>query len=342
MSWFWGGNGKKTEDPLNDLDPGLREYLEKESPVKYTTSTPPPPPEPSRPVEPSPQSDQSDVSNPNSVPRESLFQDGRYGHLWKNYEPLSAVEARTKSDQDKLMDIVEAHNHRKACIGRAALENCALEQKAHYDCMRTGSWSNRFMLCRTENRRLDRCYAMQAKFLKALGYMSTFDGSPEMEERIQMHADSLYHRMLEQERLIEEAKAEGKPIPEFKPVMSRENLAAVLNIKDTKTAPTSAQDTMTGTMSSDAPPSNTPVKEPLRLDQIPETRQKELKRRLEGLSTEEKALELRTFEAEFETAKQVSQEVRVVLEEERKHRLERREKGMETIGDKMKRWWGGW
>lgn len=35
-----------------------------------------------------------------------------------------------------------------------------------------------------------------------------------------MHADTLYHRMLDQEEAIEAAKAEGKPIPVFPPLVS--------------------------------------------------------------------------------------------------------------------------
>jgi hypothetical protein len=35
-----------------------------------------------------------------------------------------------------------------------------------------------------------------------------------------MHADTLYHRMLDQEEAIEKAKAEGKLIPTFPPVIT--------------------------------------------------------------------------------------------------------------------------
>ena len=35
-----------------------------------------------------------------------------------------------------------------------------------------------------------------------------------------MHADTLYHRMLEQEAAIEAAKAEGRPVPAFPPLVT--------------------------------------------------------------------------------------------------------------------------
>lgn len=34
-----------------------------------------------------------------------------------------------------------------------------------------------------------------------------------------MHADTLYHRMLDHEAAVEQAKAEGRPVPVFEPVM---------------------------------------------------------------------------------------------------------------------------
>lgn len=51
------------------------------------------------------------------------------------------------------------------------------------------------------------------RLLKALGYLNAYDRSPELDERIQVHADALYHRMLEQEAAVEKAKAEGRPVP---------------------------------------------------------------------------------------------------------------------------------
>ena len=52
-----------------------------------------------------------------------------------------------------------------------------------------------------------------------LGYLSTLDRTPEVEERIQMHADALWQRMQAQEDAIAQAKREGKPVPEFASIL---------------------------------------------------------------------------------------------------------------------------
>ncbi|KAL8965101.1 MAG: hypothetical protein Q9197_006675, partial [Variospora fuerteventurae] len=123
MGWFsgWFGDNNSpqnaNDDPLRSLDPSLREFLHKESPAKYEASTPsPPPPQPQhRPTtqaKPSSTStaeeEKSDTPTPRpSVPSESLFPDGRYAHLWKTYKPRAEVENALKSDQEKLMDLLE-------------------------------------------------------------------------------------------------------------------------------------------------------------------------------------------------------------------------------------------
>ena len=49
--------------------------------------------------------------------------------------------------------------------------------------------------------------------------MSTYYREPHVDEAIQMHADKLYHHMLDQERLINAAKDQGLPEPTFAPVL---------------------------------------------------------------------------------------------------------------------------
>jgi hypothetical protein len=177
MGWLWGSsdisdnNGSsKSKDPLRDLDPSLRDFLAKESPVKYDTSsstnTAKPTTQPS-PRAPSPQATSSKTSSlerdlTEQVPAQSLYKDGRYAHLWKTYESQADIENANKSDQEKIADVLEGFKHRRAQIGRAALENCALEQYAVNDCFSNGDMKSRLTLCRTEARQLERCYTMQA------------------------------------------------------------------------------------------------------------------------------------------------------------------------------------
>lgn len=175
MGWWdslWSSSSS-AEDPLRKLDPKLREFLEKESPVKYNTTTA----KNSSSTTQQPQSQsqpparaaatattipQENCSSPAvAVPKESQFQDGRYAHLWKTYRPLAEIEAETKSDHEKLMDVLEGFKERKGQIGRAALENCALEQVDWRNCMSNPSMTDRMTLCRAQVKKFERCYMMQ-------------------------------------------------------------------------------------------------------------------------------------------------------------------------------------
>lgn len=171
MGWWdnlWASN-TSADDPLRNLDPKLREFLAKESPVKYNTSNDSEKSTDSAPSIPKPAAkDGGENSNSNSgsngqpmVPKESQFQDGRYAHLWKSYRPLAEIEAETKTDHEKLMDVLEGYKERKAQIGRAALENCALEQVDWRSCMTNPSFSERMTMCRDQVKKFERCYMTQ-------------------------------------------------------------------------------------------------------------------------------------------------------------------------------------
>lgn len=154
--WFDSIWGKRTDDPLRDLDPRLREFLEKESPVKL---------QPAAPDLPSTISDDDAAAAENAqpkVPPQSLFPDGRYAHLWKTYTPLVAIEAAVKSDHQNLMDVVEAFKERKAIIGRAALLNCAMQHSDWKNCVNHGELADRMNMCKHQLRRFERCYNTQA------------------------------------------------------------------------------------------------------------------------------------------------------------------------------------
>ena len=172
MGWLWGsgndrGSGSSKSDPLKDLDPSLRDFLEKESPVKYKTAQAPP-----ASASPTPPAQYFDLSTQtlssvgkaaaSEAPPQSLFPDGRYAHIWSTYKPLSDIENATKSDQEKLLDVLNGFKERKAQIGRAAVENCSEEQWAVSDCFRSGGWKARMTMCRAENRQFERCYNMQS------------------------------------------------------------------------------------------------------------------------------------------------------------------------------------
>ncbi|KAJ5676235.1 hypothetical protein N7462_009132 [Penicillium macrosclerotiorum] len=211
MGWFWGDS---KNDPVKKLDPGLREFLEQETPDKYVpadvkspTPTPTPSPQPTTPAE----------SSEPKVPAASLYQDGRYADLWKTYKPPSNDgESPGVRGAER---VIEKYKERGDTVQRAAMENCALEHEALTFCFKTGNWKkqieSRLTMCSAENATFSRCYQTQSvgKFLQALGYAAAFDYDPEKEERIQMHADKLYHQMLDYEKEVAEAKAAGLEVP---------------------------------------------------------------------------------------------------------------------------------
>jgi hypothetical protein len=141
MGWISSIMGTdKSADPLAKLDPSLRDFLEKESPLKYPANQPANPPQTTQ----QPSNFDAAVAETQapkpSAPSASLYQDGRYAHLWKNYRPLAEIEA----------------------IGKAALENCAEYQEEWVNCMKHGSWDDQIQMCRHQVRRFERCYMMQS------------------------------------------------------------------------------------------------------------------------------------------------------------------------------------
>ncbi|KAI0837566.1 hypothetical protein F5Y06DRAFT_270767 [Hypoxylon sp. FL0890] len=307
MGWWdslWGSNSSGA-DPLSKLDPKLREFLERESPVKYSTAQQQQAPakEEKQATAPKPEAQEGQADRP-IVPRESQFQDGRYAHLWKTYKPLAEIEAATKSDHEKLMDVLEAYKERKNQIGKAALENCALEQLDWRNCMSNPSFSERMTMCRDQVKKFERCYMMQTRLLKALGYLSTYDRSPEVEEDIQLHADTLYHRMLSQEAEIAAAKKEGRPIPKFPPLIPR--VAAEQQ-----------------------------KQQPQQEDELTQEQRATLKERLKKVAEEDQAAEEEAYRAELRVKAEVASRVEDLWKKQEQDRQERKERGEETLWDKL-------
>ncbi|OTA64087.1 hypothetical protein K449DRAFT_368048 [Hypoxylon sp. EC38] len=315
MGWWdslWASNSS-SEDPLRNLDPKLREFLERESPVKYSAAQQQQHPTPTEEKQTTTTTAKTQVEDGQTdrpvVPRESQFQDGRYAHLWKTYKPLAEIEAATKSDHEKLMDVLEAYKERKNQIGKAALENCALEQLDWRQCMSNPTFSERMTLCRDQIRKFERCYLMQTRLLKALGYLSTYDRSPEVEEDIQLHADALYHRLLSQEAEVAAAKKEGRPIPQFPPLIPRVSVAAG---------------------------QQQPQKQPQQdVDELTQEQRSILKKRLEKVAEEDRAAEEEAYRAELRAKSEVATVVQDLWKKQEQERQERKERGEETLWDKL-------
>ncbi|KAI1656890.1 hypothetical protein F4813DRAFT_362177 [Daldinia decipiens] len=301
MGWWdslW--TSSSNNDPLRKLDPKLREFLERESPVKYNTAQATQPRAKEEQAAPTITEVEEQQRNAPVVPKESQFQDGRYAHLWKTYRPLAEIEAETKSDHEKLMDVLEGYKERKSQIGKAALENCALEQVDWRQCMSNPTMTERMTMCRDQIRKFEKCYMTQTRLLKALGYLSTLDRSPEAEEEIQMHADTLYHRMLSQEAEITAAREEGRPIPRFPPIIPR---------------PEQQQ--------------QQPVEE------LTQEQQETLRTRLKKVAEEDRAAEEEAVRAEFRVKAEVASRVQGLWKQQEQERQARKARGEETLWDKV-------
>jgi hypothetical protein len=176
MGWFGSvfGPSKQQDEILSKLDPKLREFLEKESPVKLrpkaasTAADASPPTGPRQRQGEKADTPKVEDGNP-VVPKQSLYQDGRYAHIWKDYRPLDDLEGEHKTGHEQLLDVLEGYKERKHLIGKAALENCALQQEAWRKCMTEGSWTAKLKMCSDEVREFERCYAMQS-----VGFMWLF------------------------------------------------------------------------------------------------------------------------------------------------------------------------
>lgn len=313
MGWFWGN--PNTNDPVKKLDPQLREYLEHET-SKYAPTTQIPPPESTKPAEASQGTTQGDETNDNAkpvVPSASLFPDGRYAHLWKTYKPPHETESHVRGVER----VIESYKQRKDTVHRAAMENCALEQEALTFCFQNGNFQQRMKarltMCSAENSKFSRCFTMQSKFLQALGYAAALDWDEEREERIQMHADKLYHQMLDYEKRVEEATGAGLEPP----------LLTSLFQPDTVKA---SQPISTKTTAMEVPGE----------EEIPASLK--LSKTWAELTPHERELEVRLYNAQIEQQKVYEEAASPFIKSQEEARTKRREKAVGWFGETIGKW----
>lgn len=276
------------------------------------------------------------------IPKESLYQDGRYADLWKTYVPTSSMDAPS-NDQEMIGRLADTIRDAKKAIDKSAAENCIDEKFAVVECGDRGAWAGRFMMCRTERKQLNRCLEMQQKFLRALGYQSLYtragrgqlmqptkldERGVEVErswddlrgleqlEKIQLHADKLYREMVAREKEMMEAKERGEDYASpSQPVMAKERVDGLraqtgMNLKEI-------------------------------MEHMPEKPKAQLTKRLESLNGEQLALEERVIESELKDRAEGQVILAMAMKEERRARLQRKREGRETVGDKLKHM-GGW
>ena len=210
-------------------------------------------------------------------------------------------------------------------------------------------------LCRQEDASLRRCYLMQQKFLKALGYLAHFDASTsnqdssqqQRNERIQMHADTLYHRMLHEEAVAEKAKVDGVPVPPPAPLIElKDTPAATIMIhpadrsstRDTALLSTSAMVDTSGSSPETTPASIESTQE--MLSRLSDEQRAAFEKQMEKVAPIEREIEERAFVAEMVLAEKLGRVVNERRQAQMDERLRRRETGQAGVGDKFSGWFG--
>lgn len=168
---------------------------------------------------------------------------------------------------------------------------------------------------------------MQSRFLKALGYQSSFTQPESVDEAIQMHADTLYHRMLSQEAAAAEAKAAGLPEPEFAPILSSVSRSTNAKPDTSRTTSPAPKATAKNALPNLAPETR---------EYLTPAAQAELRERMKGMTPVERELEEQGTVMEVRMASEAGRQVSTVFGERKK----RREDGTATMGDTISGWFG--
>ena len=182
---------------------------------------------------------------------------------------------------------------------------------------------------------------MQQRFLKALGYLSNFQEGEEgrlRDEKIQMHADRLYHRMLDQEAEIAKAKEEGRPIPGFGPLIGKVKVTDTP--EESAAAASAASASPIGNAAAQAQAQQT-EEEVNPISKLSDSVQKQIKEKLEGMSGIERELEEKALIAEVTMGQQVNKNLKNIFSKEEAERKKRQEEGTETIIDRFTSIFGG-
>ena len=179
---------------------------------------------------------------------------------------------------------------------------------------------------------------MHQRFLKALGYLSVYSRPESVDEAIQMHADTLYHRMLAQEAAVAEAKAAGLPEPTIAPL-----LPSISKSTASTPVPTTNNTTTTTTPAADTPSLPTASSKDDLPTLMPETQellkpaaQAALRERLKGMTPVERELEEKGMIMNAQAASETGKLVTDIVGQRQK----RREGGKATVGDTVSGWFG--
>jgi hypothetical protein len=339
LGWLWGSSS--SNDSIGSLDPSLQKVLksqearpsslpQSEKQITYTEQLRQ---SGDLPLPKAPEAPQAQERS--KVPAQSLYQDGRYAYLWKNYEPQHMVESRGETEMDKLKRLDDDNEDRKVKLAKAALENCVFEQLAELDCLKNGGVHRKLTMCRPEKKTFNRCYEMQGKFLKALGYWEAI-GDENRADALQMHSDKLWQRLQEQEAAVQAARDAGEPLPQFESILSPSNVQAIGGKLPRPPEQRQQQS------SSSVAANTTDPKYPF--PSVPQELRETFDKRIKDMAQDEAKIEEAVFLAETEQKRRVVLEGAGYLRAEGEARRKRFEAGEASIGDRIKRLtnWDAW
>ena len=155
-----------------------------------------------------------------------------------------------------------------------------------------------------------------------------------------MHADALYHRMLDQEKAQKAAEEAGLPIPQFPPIIPKPRSATpspTTSIPSSLPSPIEPEAAAQSKRLADAVGDGEKAAE---RDYLTPEARAELEKRIKDQPQAIKELEEKAMRAEAESDAAVGKKVSAILGSGKEKRQERREKGEATVGDTVSGWFG--
>lgn len=352
MPWFWTSTSN-TDNAFDSLDANSRDFLRKtpsiptsrsSNPTTNTTS--------SRTTADSftskqafPYSSTVSAESPannaaSDLPSQTLFPDGRYAHLWSTYHPppLSGNPLTSSSNpstpviteitpQEQLSSLLSVYRNKRSTSHKAALSNCVLEHIAEIECLTTSSIYNKIKGCSTETKQFTRCFTLQGKMLRAMGWLDSRiedDGKgDERREGMLNRADELWTEVKRRAELRNSGRTVDEELGRIDFGHDRSSLEKGVEEGDVKGEEALKK------------------REEELWKVFKASRWDNLRKEVEGLPLDQKVLELELQLAESKAHEEYGEQITQFYDIELQDRRKRKVEGHTSMGDWLK-WLSGW
>ena len=153
------GGGQST-DTFGHLRPEVREFLEREAPIKPSARQVPAPGSTfTRELE--TEGELAGQEKREFDPTVYSKYGKKYADIWAQYRPPATIEAEYRTPSTAINDVYQSYRDRKSAIGAAAMENCVFQQLALQDCYSSGGKLAKLTACTAENDALQDCFKSQ-------------------------------------------------------------------------------------------------------------------------------------------------------------------------------------